>query len=191
MYITLIFNNIFLSQGVLCLLEALEIRHKYVFLESLSDYLKTDCREELIVFSDYLFSASNLHAHYSLFNDKCMYAFLNRSEKRGAVKLSSDINSIKEFIFDALSNNLSQERDYIGKHCLTKKEVEIMSALTKGISAKDIAIDKGLSTKTVYTHTRNALNKLGFKKKNDFIFSFLKNKNENALGIINNINYLE
>lgn len=191
MYITLMFNNKFLSQGVLCLLEVLEIRHKYVFIESFSHYLKKDLRGEIIIFSDYSFSVSNLHKNYSLLNDKCMYAFLNGSGKRGKIQLSSNMDSIKEFILDALGNKLSQERDYIGKHYLTKQEIEVMHALTKGISAKDIAVNKGVSTKTVYSHTRNALNKLGFKKKIDFIFFFLRNKNENPFGIISNLNHFE
>ena len=52
---------------------------------------------------------------------------------------------------------------------ITKNEEAIMTLFLSGFDAKKIALEEGRSIKTIYSHRRNALTKLGFKNINEYI----------------------
>ena len=56
-----------------------------------------------------------------------------------------------------LSRSSSRQTDKV----LSPREREILELLSKGRSGEDAAVELGLSSETVRTHVRNAMNKLG------------------------------
>ncbi len=52
---------------------------------------------------------------------------------------------------------------------ITKSEETIMTLFSSGFDAQRIALEEGKSIKTIYSHRRNALMKLGFRTINDYI----------------------
>ena len=49
------------------------------------------------------------------------------------------------------------------KSILTKREDEVFSLLVKNMTTKEIAVELGISEKTVRNHISNAMQKLGVK----------------------------
>ena len=57
---------------------------------------------------------------------------------------------------------------------LTPREYEVVRSLAKGYTHKEIAIDLGVSRKTVATYRERAIDKLGFKKRTELVRWALK-----------------
>lgn len=50
-------------------------------------------------------------------------------------------------------------------HLLTNREIEVLKCLAQGLSNRDIALKLSISTRTVTTHVRNILDKLGVENR--------------------------
>jgi len=76
---------------------------------------------------------------------------------RGQVCLSSSIivNMVDDFVYPI------QDRKKPGKVMLTIREVEVLQLLARGNSTKEIAGCLGVSIKTIETHRRQIMDKLG------------------------------
>ena len=57
---------------------------------------------------------------------------------------------------------------------LTKRELEILSSLAAGLTNKEIAAEKGVSTNTVKYHVKNLFEKLGVNNRGQAIALYLK-----------------
>lgn len=60
------------------------------------------------------------------------------------------------------------------KSILTKREREVFLLLVKNRSTKDIAIELGISEKTVRNHISNVMQKLGVKGRSSAVVELLK-----------------
>ncbi len=60
------------------------------------------------------------------------------------------------------------------KKILTKREKEIFDLLTKNKTTKEIAIELGISQKTVRNHISNTMQKLGVKGRCNAILELLR-----------------
>lgn len=85
----------------------------------------------------------------------------------------------EKYICEEIKNILSEqmfnaEEVHTGLHELSTREMEIISYLKKGFSSKEIALDLGISTKTVEVHRYNILKKLNLKNTASLI-NFINN----------------
>lgn len=71
---------------------------------------------------------------------------------------------------------LRQER--VGIHALTPRQREILRALGRGKSSKEIAADLGISIKTVETHRARMMESLGCRRASDLLRTAMKLDNE-------------
>ena len=62
------------------------------------------------------------------------------------------------------------------KSILTKREKEVFLLLVKNKSTKDIALELGISEKTVRNHISNVMQKLGVKGRSSAVVELLKLK---------------
>ena len=66
--------------------------------------------------------------------------------------------------------------NYHTKFQLSLREKQILSMLSRGESNQEIAEEFGVKLKTIYTHRRNLMNKLGCKNRITFQNLFFNNK---------------
>jgi DNA-binding NarL/FixJ family response regulator len=66
-----------------------------------------------------------------------------------------------EWLDPRLRPLLSRSKPRGPEHILSPREREILELLSKGLSGEEAAAELGLSSETVRTHVRNAMNKLG------------------------------
>ncbi len=62
------------------------------------------------------------------------------------------------------------------KFILTKREKEVFKLLVNGKTTKDIALDLGISEKTVRNHISNTMQKLGVKGRSQAVVELLRMK---------------
>lgn len=70
----------------------------------------------------------------------------------------------------SLEQSLYQDKIGVCAHCepgLTQKERHVLNGLSMGFSPKRLAKLLGLSPKTISTHKRNAMKKIGFHRNNE------------------------
>lgn len=65
---------------------------------------------------------------------------------------------------------------FMDKYILTKREKEVFTLLVSNKSTKEIAMDLGISEKTVRNHISNAMQKLGVKGRAQAVVELLKMK---------------
>lgn len=85
-------------------------------------------------------------------------------------KRSNTKNILNFFLTKEISGN------YHAKLHLSLREKQILSMLRRGESTQEIAEEFGVKLKTVYTHRRNLMNKLGCRNRIAFQKLFLNNK---------------
>ncbi|MDM6932024.1 helix-turn-helix domain-containing protein, partial [Klebsiella michiganensis] len=66
--------------------------------------------------------------------------------------------------------------NYHTKYRLSLREKQMLSMLSRGESNQEIAEEFGVKLKTIYTHRRNLMNKLGCKNRITFQKLFFNNK---------------
>ena len=69
---------------------------------------------------------------------------------------------------------LESEGTIIKNKVLTKREREVFSLLTKNKTTRDIAVELGISEKTVRNHISNVMQKLGVKGRASAVVELLK-----------------
>ena len=62
------------------------------------------------------------------------------------------------------------------KFILTKREKEVFTLLVNGKTTKDIALNLGISEKTVRNHISNTMQKLGVKGRSQAVVELLRMK---------------
>lgn len=70
-----------------------------------------------------------------------------------------------------INDDLMKSRDYFTRFSeLTKREIEIVSLLSKGMSTKEMAKELNISVHTVETHRKNLIKKLGLKTSAQIVY---------------------
>lgn len=73
-----------------------------------------------------------------------------------------------------------REGENQGLTSLSRREIEIVSLIGRGMLAKEIAAELHLSTHTVYTHRKNILKKLGLSSSSELLVFALQNNLVNS-----------
>ncbi len=82
---------------------------------------------------------------------------------------------VLDYLVDTPKQNESQ-----GLSSLSRREIEIVSLVGRGMLAKEIAAELHLSTHTVYTHRKNILKKLGLSSSSELLVFALQNNLVNS-----------
>jgi DNA-binding NarL/FixJ family response regulator len=87
------------------------------------------------------------------------------------------IMSGEKLIVSEIEKKKTIEKDFFAmQHQLTKRELEILKTLKRGLTTEQIANELGLSYYTVETHRKNINQKMKFTSKND-LYDFLQKMN--------------
>lgn len=93
---------------------------------------------------------------------------VNQGEKYYSKKISNDLVS------KILKRNYSQEE--LIENELTKREIEIIKAISEGLNNKEISEKLFISDRTVNTHRTNIMNKLNAKNSVDLVVKAIEKK---------------
>lgn len=88
-----------------------------------------------------------------------------------------------EEILDMLIENKTDRNEVIAPAILTPAEIEITKLIANGLTTKEIASEKHISTHTVMAHRKNIFRKLNIKNTSELIMYAIK------AGLIDNIEY--
>lgn len=91
--------------------------------------------------------------------------------------LETNINLTIEHEFcDDCANELAQLDDYIQKHQISGRELEVLLLVLKGMTNGEIGTHLNISTLTARDHVSNILKKLGFRNRKELISQFSHKK---------------
>jgi DNA-binding NarL/FixJ family response regulator len=103
-----------------------------------------------------------------MFQHGAMGYVTKNSSSEEMIEAITTICEGKKYICQEVKNILTEHaiignRDKIGYHLLSNREIEIISFVKKGNSSKEIALSLGITSKTVEVHRYNILRKLNLK----------------------------
>ena len=108
-------------------------------------------------------------------NDLSGSEWIYFSNKNIVAFASSDLAFYKSELFEKITV-LDTSGNYHTKYRLSLREKQMLSMLSRGESNQEIAEEFGVKLKTIYTHRRNLMNKLGCKNRITFQKLFFNNK---------------
>lgn len=96
-----------------------------------------------------------------------------QAAKNGGIYLDKAAHQV---IWQRVSPWMGQEAGPANTACLSRRELEVLRALTQGLSTKTIAMSLGISTKTVESHKYNIMEKLQVHNMVDLLKAAFKHK---------------
>lgn len=79
---------------------------------------------------------------------------------------------VMDYVFERSFSNTDEES---GPTPLTEREIEVVKLVAKGLIAKEIAGELGLSTHTIYTHRKNIMRKLKINTATELVLYAVNN----------------
>lgn len=155
------------------------VSHDQYFILGLLELLGTDFIEAFYQVIDLDFNDINECKDLSASRKKTVafassdLAYYN-SELYEEVAVLDKGSSLKEIVSFFASENIPG--NYHIKFNLTHREKQMLHMLRKGESNKEIALKLGVKLKTIYSHRRNLMMKLGCENRIMFHKLFLKNR---------------